>query len=150
LPVLLRPETIAEMYRLQLPLDLPRFEDKISPPIGAMQALVFRVGKDAGGHTYAWHSGSVKGTTSEFLNFYADDVVIALHFNYGSGPVDTVAAAHALAALYLPSRQSAARAGGQGTIVRPRRQTEGQHEPLTTFAAGRIIVHTGLAPGFSL
>ncbi len=105
--VLLRPETIAEMYRLQLPLDLPRFEDKTSPPIGAIQGLVFRVGKDAGGHVYAWHSGSVKGTTSEFLNFYADDVVIALHFNYGAGPVDPEAAAHALANLYLPRKPAA-------------------------------------------
>jgi serine beta-lactamase-like protein LACTB len=102
--MLLRPETLAEMYRLQLPLDLPRFEDKTSPPIGAIQGLIFRVGKDAGGHVYARHSGSVKGTTSEFLNFYADDVVIALHFNYGSGPVDAEAAAHALADLYLPRK----------------------------------------------
>jgi CubicO group peptidase (beta-lactamase class C family) len=105
--VLLRPETIAEMYRLQLPLDLPRFEDKTSPPIGAIQGLVFRIGKDASGHGYAWHSGSVKGTTSEFLNYYADDVLIALHFNYGSGPVDTVAAAHARADLYLPRNPAA-------------------------------------------
>ena len=107
--LLLRPETTAEMYRLQLPLGLPRFgtEDKTSPPIGAIQGLVFRVGKDAGGRVHAGHSGSVKGTTSEFLNYYADDVVIALHFNYGSGPVDTVAAAHALADLYL-SRKPAA------------------------------------------
>ena len=72
---------------------VPRFEDKTSPPIGAIQGLVFRLGKDAAGRVYAWHSGSVKGTTSEFLNFYADDVVVALHFNYGAGPVDTVAGA---------------------------------------------------------
>jgi CubicO group peptidase (beta-lactamase class C family) len=104
--VLLRPETLAEMYRRQLPPNLPRFEDKTSPPIGAIQGLIFRVGEDAGGHVYAWHSGGVKGTTSEFLNLYADDVVVALHFNYGAGPVDTVAAAHALAALYLPGKQS--------------------------------------------
>jgi CubicO group peptidase (beta-lactamase class C family) len=117
--VLLRPETIAEMYRLQLPLDLPRFstEDKTSPPIGATQGLIFRVGKDAAGHVYARHSGSVKGTTSEFLNFYADDVVIALHFNYGAGPVDSEAAAHALAALYMPSRQSAGRTGGKAQSI---------------------------------
>jgi CubicO group peptidase (beta-lactamase class C family) len=105
---LLRPETLTEMYRLQLRLDLPRFEDSTSPPIGAIQGLIFRVGKDAGGHDYARHSGSVKGTTSEFLNFYADDVVIALYFNYGSGPVDTVAAAQALAELYLPRKPAAA------------------------------------------
>jgi CubicO group peptidase (beta-lactamase class C family) len=104
--VLLRPETLAEMYRLQLPLSLPRFDsdDKSQPPIGATQALIFRVGKDAGGHVYAEHSGSVKGTLSDFLNFYADDVVVALHFNYGAGPVDAEAAAKALAALYLPRK----------------------------------------------
>ena len=96
--VLTLTKTIAETYRLQLPLDLPRFEDKTSPPIGAIQGLVFRLGKDAAGRVYAWHSGSVKGTTSEFLNFYADDVVVALHFNYGAGPVDTVAACGATAA----------------------------------------------------
>ena len=78
--LLLRPETIAEMYRLQLPPDLPRFEDTVSPPVGAMQALVFRVGKNALGHVYARHSGSVKGTTTEFINFFADDVVVALSF----------------------------------------------------------------------
>jgi serine beta-lactamase-like protein LACTB len=102
--VLLRPESIAEMYRLQLPAGLPRFEDKTSPPIGAIQGLIFRVGKDAGGHPYAWHTGGVKGTTSDYLNFYVDDVVIALHFNYGAGPVDIEAAAQALAALYLPRK----------------------------------------------
>ena len=101
---LLRPDSIAEMYRLQLPADLPRFEDKTSPPVGAMQALIFRVGKDSGGHVRAWHSGSVKGTTSEFMNFYMEDVVVAIHFNYGSGPVDTEGAAQALADLYLPGK----------------------------------------------
>lgn len=102
--VLLRPETVAEMYQLRLPLLLPRFGDKTSPPAGASQGLVFFVGKDTGGHVHAGHSGSVKGTTSEFINFYKDDVVIALHFNYGSGPVDTGAAIHALADLYFPTK----------------------------------------------
>jgi CubicO group peptidase (beta-lactamase class C family) len=105
--VLLRPDIIAEMYRLQLPLSLPRFEDNTSPPIGAIQGLIFRVGKDAGGHAYAWHTGSVKGTSSDVLDFYVDDVVIALHFNYGAGPVDIEAAAQALAALYLPRKPAA-------------------------------------------
>jgi hypothetical protein len=36
-----------------------------------------------------------------------DDVVIALHFNYGAGPVDIEAAAQALAALYLPRKSAA-------------------------------------------
>jgi serine beta-lactamase-like protein LACTB len=104
--LLLRPESIAEMYRLQLPLTLPRFDDKTSPPVGAMQGLIFRVGKDAGGHLNAWHSGSVKGTGSEFMNFYADDVVVAMHFNAGPGPVDTEAAARGLAELYLPQKRT--------------------------------------------
>jgi hypothetical protein len=114
------------MYRLQLPPDLPRFEDKTSAPIGAIQALVFRVGRDSGGHVYAWHSGSVKGTTSEFLNFYADDVVIALHLNYGAGPADTVAAAHAVADLYLPRKRARFR-GNAFDAVLLSGQAQGSH-----------------------
>jgi len=116
--VLLRPESLAELYRLQLPLNLPRFgnDDQSLPPIGAKQALIFRVGKDAGGHAYAEHSGSVKGTESEFLNYYTDDLVIALHFNYGGGSVDSEAAAQALAALYMPHKPTAS---GGGSSPRP-------------------------------
>jgi hypothetical protein len=50
--------------------------------------------------------------------------VIALHFNYGAGPVDTVAATHALADLYLPSKPTAP------PVVRRRRATN----PLLTRA----------------
>jgi CubicO group peptidase (beta-lactamase class C family) len=116
--VLLRPESLAELYRLQLPLNLPRFgaDNQTVPPIGAKQALIFRIGKDAAGHAYAEHSGSVKGTLSEFLDYYADDIVIAIHFNYGGGPVDSEAAAHALAALYWPPQRAVS---GRASSVRP-------------------------------
>ncbi len=102
--VLLKPASLAELYRLQLPKDLPRFEPDAPhlPSISGMQALIFRVQKDSQGRVRASHSGAVKGTVSEFYNYYQNDVVVALHFNAGSGGVDIGKAAETLAALYLP------------------------------------------------
>jgi hypothetical protein len=50
------------------------------------------------------------------LNYYTDDLVIALHFNYGGGSVDSEAAAQALAALYMPHKPTAS---GGGSPPRP-------------------------------
>jgi|GEM_PF-163944 len=109
--LLLKPATIKEMYRLQLRGDLPRFgsDDSRPPPIGASQALIFRVSPDHQGRLRAQHAGAVKGTQSQFFNYVEDDVVVALHFNAGSGAVVMIDAAEALATLFLP--QGAARAG---------------------------------------
>jgi CubicO group peptidase (beta-lactamase class C family) len=103
--ILVKSATVAEMYRLQLPRDLTRFEQDDHaelPPVGAMQALIFRMGRDAQGHVHAGHSGGVKGTFSQFYNYFNDDVVVALHFNYGTRAVDIGEAAQSLAALFLP------------------------------------------------
>ena len=102
--VLLKPATLAEMYRLQLSLDLPRYQpgEPPDPPIGKTQALIFRVGPDFQGRVHAGHSGSVKGTHSQLFNYLKDDVVVAVYANADPGNVGLADAAEALAALYLP------------------------------------------------
>ncbi len=112
---LLGRDALAEMYRLQLPRELPTFPALSSqvaaarpaaalPPMGQHQALIFVVDHDWQERPYARHSGNVKGTSSMFANFYHDDVVVALHLNFNEGGVDTRKAAEALAQLFLPAR----------------------------------------------
>lgn len=101
--LLLRRETLAEMYKLQLPPDIPHFDpaERAAPSAGKTQGLVFRVGPDSQGRVHAGHSGTVKGTRSQFFNYFRDGVVVALHFNADPQPVRTREAAEALASLYL-------------------------------------------------
>jgi hypothetical protein len=91
------------MYRLQLSLELLRYDagDATEPPVGKTQALIFRVGPDAQGRVHAGHSGSVKGTHSQFFDYFRDDVVVAVYANADPGTVDLAGAAESLAALYL-------------------------------------------------
>jgi CubicO group peptidase (beta-lactamase class C family) len=102
--LLLKPAALAEMYRLQLSLDLPRYApgEPPDPAIGKTQALIFRVGPDFQGRVHAGHSGSVKGTHSQFFNYLKDDVVVAVYANADPGTVALNDAAEALATLYLP------------------------------------------------
>lgn len=104
--VLLKPATVAEMYRLQLPLTLPRFveDEPAQPPIGKVQALIFRVAADSQGRIHAGHSGSVKGTHSQYFDYFKDDLVVALYANADPGKIDLADSAEALAALFLPVR----------------------------------------------
>lgn len=112
---LLKPATLKEMYRLQLPPDIPYHDQEerearraaggdtwIEPSMGTKQALIFMMERDAEGRGYAGHSGNVKGTDSRFANYYRDDVVVAIHFNSSSGDIDIRRAAEGLAQLYLP------------------------------------------------
>lgn len=102
--VLLKATTIAELYRLQLAADLQRFEEDEpgTGPIGKSQALVFRIASDSQGRIHAGHSGSVKGTHSQYFDYFKDDVVVAIHFNADGGSFDLSELAEALATLYLP------------------------------------------------
>ncbi len=100
--VLLKATTMAEMYRLQLPLDLQRFEEDEAGrgPIGKTQALVFRIATDSQGRVNAGHSGAVKGTHSQYFDYFKDDVVVAVYSNAGAD-LDLGDVAEALATLYL-------------------------------------------------
>jgi CubicO group peptidase (beta-lactamase class C family) len=113
--LLLKPESLAEMFRLQLPADIPYTQAdqdayaKLPParqprPRGLRQGLIFNIETDALGRPYVGHSGSVKGVNSRFIDFTKHGVVVALHFNTSDTGrnVDVVHAAEALAALYLP------------------------------------------------
>lgn len=115
---LLKAESLAEIYRLQLPADIPNtqadldahaaaFPGKQPRPRGLRQGLIFNLETDLRGRAYAGHSGGVKGTSSRFINFTQDGVVVALHFNVSdSGAyVDILKAAESLAALYLPAHR---------------------------------------------
>lgn len=116
---LLTPQSLAEIYRLQLPADIPNTETdqrayaaanpgKAPRSRGLRQGLIFNLEKDAQGRRYAGHSGGVKGTSSRFINFTQDGVVVALHFNIADlgSDVDMLKAAEALAAIYLPERKA--------------------------------------------
>jgi CubicO group peptidase (beta-lactamase class C family) len=109
---LLKPETLAEMYRLQLRADIPHTQADIddhaqgnpTAPLvskGLSQGLVFGVGRDAAGRPFAEHGGAVKGTRSQLLSFYRDDVVVAVHANFPARAVTVGEMAEAIAQLYL-------------------------------------------------
>lgn len=117
---LLKSPSLAEIYRLQLPADIPGTQKDIDAfaaanpgkaprSRGLRQGLIFNLESDAQGRRYAGHSGGVKGTSSRFVNFMQDGVVVALHFNISDlgSSVDMLAAAESLAAIYLPERRVA-------------------------------------------
>lgn len=120
---LLRPETLTEVYRLQLPADIANTQTdldafaaanpgKTPRSRGLRQGLIFNLESDSQGRRYAGHSGGVKGTTSRFINFTQHGVVVALHLNIDdTGPVDLLKAAESLAAIYLADLPVASRAG---------------------------------------
>jgi serine beta-lactamase-like protein LACTB len=112
--LLLKPETLAEMYRLQLSKDIPYTDEEIAearadggavpPSRGLRQGLIFAMDRAADGRVSASHGGSVKGTESQFSNFYRDGVVVALHLNLGDvAPKEgMLGAADALARIFAP------------------------------------------------
>ena len=106
--VLLKPATITEMYRLQLSPDLQRFEEDEPgrAPIGKTQALVFRIAPDSLGRVHSGHSGSVKGTHSQYFDYFKNDIVVAVYFNADAGNLDLGDVAETLATLYLPPARS--------------------------------------------
>jgi serine beta-lactamase-like protein LACTB len=112
--LLLEPETLAETYRLQLPEDIPYTDAEIAearanggavpPSRGLRQGLIFAMDRAGSGRVTASHGGSVKGTESQFSNFYRDGIVVALHFNLADAePKEGMReAADALARIFVP------------------------------------------------
>ena len=99
--VLLGAATLAELYRLQLPKSVKSFgEEDASPAPSEVQALGFRISKDDRGHTHAGHAGFVKGSATQFYNYFQDDVSVAVYMNAPSEAVDLADVAETLAALF--------------------------------------------------
>jgi len=99
---LLKPQTIAEMYRPQLGpevLPAPDADDDARVPV---QALIWRIETAEDGRHYQGHSGSVKGTLSYLLNDSARDVVVAVHTNAWGGQAKLKQVAETLASLAVP------------------------------------------------
>jgi len=103
---LLKPETIAEMYRPQLGAEILPAPDAGEGAKVPVQGLIWRIETAAvDGRQYQGHTGSVKGTLSYLLNDSARDVVVAVHVNVWSGQADLTdlkTTAEQLAALVAP------------------------------------------------
>lgn len=89
--LLLKPATLAEMYRPQLRADIgyqPKENASPGEPVQRppVQALIWVINTDLKGRNYPNHSGSVKGTRSQLSNFKDRDVVVALHYNADGYP----------------------------------------------------------------
>jgi CubicO group peptidase (beta-lactamase class C family) len=81
---LLSRASLGAMYALQLPPDIKDFKNPRNAP-GRTQALIWFRGTDRRGRTYFEHSGSGKGTITEFVNLPDDDIVVSLHRNSSAG-----------------------------------------------------------------
>ena len=107
--LLLKPATMREMLRAQLAPDIeyPSVaieEEKLLDPLKApsrppVQALIWRLGTDPWGGRYIEHSGSVKGTYSELVDYQDDEIIVSLHVNAWATKPDLKQAAEALARL---------------------------------------------------
>ena len=76
--LLLKPNTIAEMYKVQLSPIL-QYQENGSPKesLEFQQALMWRINKDAAGRRFVYHCGSVKGSGACLVNYPDQDVVLA-------------------------------------------------------------------------
>jgi serine beta-lactamase-like protein LACTB len=101
--LLLKPATLREMYRLQVP--------KLDPT----QALIWFIKSDPWGRRHANHGGSVKGTLSDLSNYTDEDIVVAVHVNAWAGRSERGAStAEALAQLVRADPERAAGSKQQG------------------------------------
>jgi len=99
---LLKPETIAEMYRPQLGPEIrpgPNAKEDAKTPV---QGLIWMIETATDGREYQGHAGGVKGALAYLLNDSARDVVIAVYANAWGGKADLKATAEQLAALVAP------------------------------------------------
>ncbi|MBN8886195.1 MAG: beta-lactamase family protein [Rudaea sp.] len=88
--LLLKPATLREMYRPQVPALYPN------------QGLIWFLETDPWGHRHVGHSGSVKGTSSDLVNYTESDLVVAVHVNAWAGKTEKGAEiSEALAQLVL-------------------------------------------------
>ena len=107
--LLLKPATMHEMLRGQLSPDIEyppasveaaqQLDALKAPPKPPGQALIWRLGSDPWGGHYIEHSGSVKGTYSELVDYQDDDIIVSLHVNAWAVKPDLKQAAEALARL---------------------------------------------------
>ena len=78
---LLKPETLALMYKSQMDPVLSYREG--APPVKEdfQQGLLWRIQKDDAGRTFIYHCGSVKAFNACLVNYPAEDLVVALAVN---------------------------------------------------------------------
>ncbi|HTS60239.1 MAG TPA: serine hydrolase, partial [Terriglobales bacterium] len=74
---LLKPNTLALMYKPQLSPVIAYQEHGPAKKLEFEQALIWKIRKDAGGRRLAYHTGSVKGFNSALVNYPDLDFVIA-------------------------------------------------------------------------
>lgn len=110
---LMGPETVAEMYRVQLGTEIIAFaQDGGHSPLAFGQALGWRVQADPQGRRFVSHTGTVLGTRS-FVGLYSEpSVVVAIQAN--SLPFDSEKYGRAILQMFLPAtnRPSQAVPGG--------------------------------------
>ena len=98
---ILQPETIEEMYRVQLDPSIMQFvPGGSSLPLGHEQAIAWFIRTDQAGRQYPSHTGTVKGTRSFLANFHQDGVVVALQVN--ALPFNSARYGEAIAQMFLP------------------------------------------------
>jgi CubicO group peptidase (beta-lactamase class C family) len=108
---LLRPESLAEMYRPQLDSSVRRFARNSEPqPLGHRQALAWWIRTDPAGREFPSHTGTVKGTRSFIGNYPEHGLVVALQAN--TLPLDSVRYGVAIAQMFLPAADSPDGTGG--------------------------------------
>ncbi len=97
---LLKAETLALLYQPAGPLRQFR-ADGLPVPLEHSQALLWRIGQDEAGRTFAHHCGTVKGFNACLINYPAEDLVVAI---VGNGHPVTPARreAAAIARFFLP------------------------------------------------
>jgi CubicO group peptidase (beta-lactamase class C family) len=105
---LLRPATMAEMYRPQIDAAVRQYVPGGEPvPLGHEQALAWFIRTDPAGRRYPSHTGTVKGTRSFLGNYVDHGVVVALQVN--ALPFDSARYGEAIAQMFLPAVPSAQR-----------------------------------------
>jgi len=99
---LMGPETVAEMYRVQLGTDILAYaQDGLHSPLAFGQALGWRVQTDPQGRRFVSHTGTVLGTRS-FVGLYSEpNVVVAIQAN--SLPFDSENYGRAILQMFLPA-----------------------------------------------
>lgn len=98
---LLRPETVAEMYRPQIdPSIMQHVPGGVPRQLGHEQALAWFIRTDQAGRRYPSHTGTVKGTRSFIGNWQDHGVIVALQVN--ALPFDSARYGEAIAQMFLP------------------------------------------------
>jgi CubicO group peptidase (beta-lactamase class C family) len=99
---LLAPETVAEMYEVQLDSGIRRFVPGGDPvPLAHKQALVWWIRTDSRGRDFPSHTGTVKGTRSFLMNYPELGIVVALQVN--ALPFDSAKYGMAIAQMFVPT-----------------------------------------------